>query len=215
MTKPAKRTRSFCPEESNVFEALEGLREGDERPVAGYVRELAEIERFLATLFDPESRVRLVSEGKKQRCSSDADAGLEDPDGEWVGSFPQIKGAIESGNLEAFGALFRNQARFHNALADSFSGRGRSPWRLRFGRKRRGRPSADAWRKLLTDSRTARAVKLATQKSGKGGIPGKQGMAIEDLKPKLGSRATIMRRMARERTRSQSVKASLTKLPNK
>jgi hypothetical protein len=52
MNKPARPTRSSCLEKADVFEALGALQRGDERPVAGYARELAETERFLESLFE-------------------------------------------------------------------------------------------------------------------------------------------------------------------
>ena len=64
---------------------------------------------------------------------------------EWEGSYLQVMEAIEKGSVELLASFFDYNALFDRSLADAFDAApGSWDWRLKFVRKRRGRPSIDS-----------------------------------------------------------------------
>jgi hypothetical protein len=183
------------------------LQTRKEPPVANYLRDRAKVQRLLAKLCRrvgaKPARLQIVPQ--KRRVPVAKDKGI--PVQEWEGSYLQVVEAIEEGSVELLALFFDYNALFDASLADAFDAApGSWDWRLMFVRKRRGRPS-DRFARTLIDSHIKRELMSATLHSGKGGSPGKQESAINDLKASRGiSRATIMRAKSRSKGKRKSHK---------
>jgi hypothetical protein len=166
---------SFNPEEADVFEAKKALQTGKGQPIANYLRDLAE-------------RLRRLAKGEE----------IPSDNGDL-----QVEEAIEQENEELLESFDRHAAFLEHLAAALDGAPGSWGWRLKFVRKRRGRPSDLA--KVFRDFRVARNLASATQHSGKGGGPGKQESAIADLREECGiSRSTVMRAKARRKGSRES-----------
>jgi hypothetical protein len=190
--RKAKPVRApFTPAETDVFEAIQALQSGDERPVRQCLGDLAQILNFLAN-----RSAQLVPQDRPPVLLTEHVV-VPDEDAEWEGSFLQVKEAIEHGDMGAVGLYLRDAAKFLRRLAGLPDGQTPSgDWQWTLRRRERGRRS-DPVSRMLRDSLRAMELRFATLHAGK------QESALADLKARRGiSRATMMRAKRRSRAKS-------------
>jgi hypothetical protein len=192
--RKAKPVRApFTPAETDVFEAIQALQSGDERPIRQYLGDLAQILNFLAN-----RSAQLVPQDRRPVLLAEHVV-VPDEDAEWEGSFLQVKEAIEHGNMGAVGLYLRDAAKFLRRLAGLQTPSG--DWQLTLRRRGRGRRS-DPVSRMLKDSLLAMDLRFATMHAG-----GQQESALADLKARRRiSRATIMRAKRRKQGRESHQK---------
>jgi hypothetical protein len=187
-------------EGADVFDALEALRNGTERPIGWYLEDASKIVSRVADLLDPPNStengtfLQFASSG-----TVDAQPGKEVTSSaqgsvEWVGSCAQIEEAIAGGRAKPLGCYFRELSDFLRCLAPAFAAaEGETDWRLRFVRKGRGRRSNSVQR-MLADSDFAFKLRMKTLAAGK------QEAVIKEFEQNGVSRATAFRRKRRAKS---------------
>lgn len=170
--------------EATPFDAKEAIRDGEEAPIAEYMRALAEAIDLVASEFGPSAK---ASRSKASRPSNAKRTLTISPsEAEWDASLDQFLGAWRHGSKGSIANYLHEASDVLRQVATTLDPPSESRgWRLTFCRRGRGRRTD----KLEQDwKRSGLKMKLMaeTRKAGK------QESAIAALK-KEASRATIFR----------------------
>lgn len=140
------------PWEVDVFHAKEAIRNGQGSLLATYLHDAANGTKLIANLADPPGEVspRLHLDGDPaQRNDFTEEEFVGTPDdvkhamelaSEFLGTVDQLEQAVQRGSTRVMGWYLRDLSEVLRLTADTLSNDGHSEWRLRFSRRRRGRP---------------------------------------------------------------------------
>jgi predicted DNA-binding transcriptional regulator AlpA len=176
------------PWEIDAHTARQAMLTGQELSLAGYLLDASRGTNLLADLADPPNE----GAPKLRLDPSSKDSGgcrVDDYEDQCDGTAHQLEEGVKRGSSRLVGWYLREVSDVLRLAADTLSTEGQSEWRLRFGRRRRGRP----YRPEETEQQSiALTLKFAKARGQNLKRP------IWELGQKLGvSRATIYRRMQR------------------
>jgi hypothetical protein len=198
--RKSNRAPLVVDEGADVFDALEALRNGTERPIGWYLEDASKIVSRVADLLDPPNStengacLQFPSFGNVDVQADKEVTGSAQESDEWVGSCAQIEAAIAGGRAKPVGWYFRDLGDFLRYLAPAFDPpKGATDWQLQFVRKGRGRRSNPV-QQMLADSAFAFKLRMKTRAAGK------QEAAIKDFEQNGVSRATTFRKKRRAKS---------------
>jgi hypothetical protein len=183
---------------ADVYDAVEGLRTGEPRPIGWYLEDAAAVLTKISDCLDPRDpdQRRTTLQFDPPHAEPDHAEIPQDDLDEWTGSRAQIEAAINARAAKLLGWYLRDLGDFLSRLTFAFNPPEYSKdWQLQFIRKGRGR-RFDPMQQMLRDSDSSRMLRMATRKAGK------QEAAIADLKERPGaSRANLFKRKRRAQRR--------------
>jgi hypothetical protein len=198
--RKSNRAPLVVDEGADVFDALEALRNGTERPIGWYLEDASKIVSRVADLLDPQNStesgtfLQFASSGNVHvQPAKEVTSSPQESD-EWVGSCAQIDEAIAARTVKPLGWYFRGLGDVLRCLAPAFAPpKGSRDLRLQFVRKGRGRLSNPV-QQMLADSDFAFKLRMKTRAAGK------QEAAIKDFEQNGVSRATTFRKKRRAKS---------------